>query len=273
VIVLVFACIMADMAISSTSIEPSPAVTLPQTTGTQPLPYPVGIPDKAEASGAAPPTARALNGYTLTYSTNFPGHEVPAGWIVYHGVPTSDPGAQFGSNHVVVSGGMLRLNTWRDPEYQNRWVTGGLCQCGKPQLYGAFFVRSRITGGGASAVQLLWPQSNEWPPELDFNETAGEINSTTATVHFGPTNQVAQSVLSINMLKWHTWGVIWSPTLITYTVDGQVWATMSNVSAQIPNIPMHLALQQQTWCSEDRLCPSTPVSMLVNWVVEYQEKK
>jgi beta-glucanase (GH16 family) len=121
-------------------------------------------------------------------------------------------------------------------------------------------------------VQLLYPQSNVWPPELDFNETGGQTDSTSATVHFGPSNQITQSVLSINMMKWHTWGVIWSPKKITYTVDGQVWATVTDASAEIPNVPMHLALQQQTWCNQDRLCPSAPVSMLVNWVAEYKAK-
>lgn len=270
VILVLFVGIVAGMALTSTSIGPQSAVVLPKTTGTQPLPYPVGVPDKAEASGMAPPGPTALKGYQLTYSTDFPGTKLPAGWIVYHAAPTGDPGAQFGSRHVVVSGGMLRLNTWRDPQYQNRWVTGGLCLCGVSQRYGAFFVRSRITGGGATAVELLWPSSNEWPPELDFNETGGRIDSTSATVHFGPTNQIVQSELRINMLQWHTWGVIWTPTSITYTVDGQVWGTVSNVAAQIPSVPMHLALQQQTWCNDGRLCPSAPVSMLVNWVAEYK---
>ncbi len=210
--------------------------------------YPVGIPDKAEASGMAPPKPKAMPNYILTYSSNFPGKSVPNGWIIYHGKPSNDPGAQFGSAHVVVRGGVLKLNTWRGPIYQNRWVTGGLCQCGMPLKYGAYFVRSRITGGGASAVQLLWPASNIWPPELDFNETEGRINYTSSTVHFGSTNQQEHRELNIDMLKWHTWGVIWSPSSILYTVDGAVWATVSNKVAQIPSVPMHLALQQQTWC-------------------------
>jgi hypothetical protein len=272
VILIIFVSFMFEIAITSTSIVPSTLVTLPTNNGSQPLPYPIGIPSSAEASGLAPPGPVALTGYEMTYTTNFPGSAVPAGWIVYHGVPMNDVGAQFGSAHVVVHGGMLQLNTWRDPQYQNRWVTGGLCQCGAPQRYGAFFVRSRLTGGGASAVQLLWPSSNQWPPEVDFNETGGSIKSTSETVHFGPTNQIFQSVLRIDMLKWHTWGVIWTPTTITYSVDGLEWSSVSNSDAGIPNVPMHLVLQQQTWCNQGRICPSAPVSMLVNWIAEYRTK-
>lgn len=261
--------VIVKSAISGTSSSSSGIITLP-TAGTYPLKYPVGTPDKDEASGMGPPNSRAMPGYKMTYSTSFPGGSVPSGWIVYHGQPTNDPGAQFGSAHVVVRGGMLRLNTWRDPGYQNRWVTGGLCLCGTPQTYGAYYVRSRVTGGGPTAVLLLWPASNKWPPEIDFNESSGKIGSTTATVHFGATNQQEHRELRIDMLKWHTWGVIWSPTSIVYTVDGVAWATESNNSASIPNVPMHLAIQQQTACLQGRLCPSAPVSMLVNWVAEYQ---
>jgi hypothetical protein len=267
---IVFMGVIVDFTVTSTSIVPSRLVSVPITTKTNPPPYPIGIPNSSEASGMAPPAPNAMSGYQMTYSTNFPGDAVPSGWTVYHGEPMTDTGAQFGTAHVVVRGGMLRLNTWRDPQYQNRWVTGGLCLCAKPQTYGAYFVRSRVTGGGASAVQLLWPATNAWPPEVDFNETGGRINSTSATDHFGPTNQIVQNELRINVLQWHTWGVIWTPTTLTYTVDGVAWATVSNRSAQIPDIPMHLALQQQTWCNFNRLCPSAPVSMLVNWVVAYQ---
>lgn len=262
--------VILGFALTSSSLEPSSVVTLPPiTTGAQPPPYPVGSLSKVEASGLRPPGANAMPGFTMTYATNFPGNTVPAGWIVYHGQPMSDAGAQFGSAHVVVRNGMLELNTWRDPQYQHRWVTGGLCQCGSPQTYGAYFVRSRITGGGASAVQLLWPASNTWPPELDFNETGGQITSTSSTVHYGPTNQIEQRELSINMLQWHTWGVIWTPTSIRYLVDGVEWASITTKS-EIPRVPMTLDLQQQTWCAQRRICPTAPVSMLVNWVVEYR---
>jgi len=35
-----------------------------------------------------------------------------------------------------------------------------------PKRTGAFFVRSRDTGGGATSVQLLYPESNVWPLRL-----------------------------------------------------------------------------------------------------------
>jgi beta-glucanase (GH16 family) len=72
------------------------------------------------------------------------------------------------------------------------------------------------------------------------------------------------------MTQWHTWGVVWTPTSITYTVDGHAWNSFTNAS-EVPDVPMTLDLQQQTWCGATPAwaCPSTPQSMQVDWVAEY----
>jgi hypothetical protein len=232
--------------------------------------YPIGTADRSEPSRMAPPEANALAGYKRSYVNDFKGKRVPAGWNVYTGVPGSDPGAQWGRRHVVVRGGLLQLNTWRDPAYHDEWVSGGLCQCGHRQTYGAYFVRSRVTGSGPTGVELLWPAGPGWPPEIDFNETGGGTTVSTATLHFGPTDQTVQQSITINMTQWHTWGVIWSPGSITYTVDGHVWGMIADPS-EIPNEPMTLDLQQQASCTpgQDYACPSSPQSMQIDWVAEY----
>jgi beta-glucanase (GH16 family) len=163
---------------------------------------------------------------------------------------------------------MLQLNTWQDPAYSDEWVTGGVCQCGYSQTYGAYFVRSRLTGPGPTGVELLWPVADVWPPEIDFNETGGDTTSTSATLHFGSSNSQDQQTLSIDMTQWHTWGVIWTPTSITYTVDGRAWGTVA-VSSEIPDQAMTLDLQQQTWCGSGWACPTSDQSMDVDWVAEY----
>ncbi len=228
----------------------------------------VGITDPNEPSGVAPPLANALNGYQQSYVTDFGGESLPSGWNVFTGRPGGDSGAQWGAAHVSVANGVLSLNTYQDPHYNNEWVSGGLCQCGRSQTYGAYFVRSRVTGAGPTSVELLWPLANTWPPEIDFNETTGGNGLTTATVHFTSNNQYDYRQLSINMTQWHTWGVIWSPTKLTYVVDGKVWASV-NVPSEIPDIPMTLDLQQQTWCPKKSNCPLSPQSTLVDWAAEY----
>ena len=246
--------------------------TAPPTTTAAPARYPIGVANTSAPSGYGPPSGSALPGYIQSYVTDFSGSALPTGWVSYSGKPMGDPGAQFGTAHVVVSGGLLQLNTWRDPQYNNAWVTGGLSQSAVTNTYGAYFVRSRLTGAGPTGVELLWPADNSWPPEIDFSETGGDTSSLSATVHFGPAsiNHIDQRTLSkVDMTKWHTWGVVWTPTAITYTVDGSVWGSVG-VAAAIPNVPMTLDLQQQTWCDSGWACPSTPQSMLVDWVAEYR---
>jgi hypothetical protein len=233
--------------------------------------YPAGIVDSSEPSGVAPPSPTALAGYRLTYETNFTGTSLPSGWNLFTGIPGGDPGGQFAADHVVVGDGLLSLNTWKDRAYQDRWVTGGLCQCGFSQTYGAYFVRSRITGAGANQAELLWPLTNTWPPEIDFNENGGRVDTTSSTVHFGSTNHIDQRHLLINMTLWHTWGVVWTPASITYVVDGYQWSSVA-VPAEIPAQPMTLDIEQRQLCELGRECPTVPQSMQVDWVAEYAPK-
>lgn len=254
---------------TTTTVAPVTTTTAaPVTTTTAATAFPVGTADSSEPSGMAPPSASALSGYSQSYVTDFSGSSLPSGWYTYSGQPGGDPGAQWAPGHVQVSGGLLQLNTYQDSSYGGEWVSGGLCQCGHAQAYGAYFVRARLTGAGPTGVMLLWPSANVWPPEVDFNETGGGVSGTSATVHYSSTNKQDQRSLSIDMTKWHTWGVIWTPTSITYTVDGRVWGTVTN-TAEIPSIAMTLDLQQQTWCSSGWACPSAPQSMQVDWVAEY----
>jgi beta-glucanase (GH16 family) len=195
---------------------------------------------------------------------------MPANWILYKGEPGGDPGANFDPAHVTVSGGLLRINTFEDANYNNQWVTGGTSFSGTPgQTYGAYFVRSRLTGPGPTGVELLWPDGSEWPPEIDFNETLGSATATTATVHYSSANSQVARNLNIDMTQWHTFGVIWTANSITYTVDGNVWGTVTQANA-IPNVPMHLSLQSQTWCASGWACPTVSQSMLVDWVAIYK---
>ena len=230
--------------------------------------YPTGTPDSAEPSGESPPGAQALVGYALRYENDFTGRRVPPGWYVFTGIPGGDPGGHFGISHVVVANGVLQLNTYRNPAWHNGWVTGGICQCGVARRYGAYFVRSRITGPGPTAVELLWPSNNTWPPEIDFNETGGTAASSTSSVHYGATNNVVRSKVDINMTLWHTWGVIWTPHYILYTVDGRLWGQL-RVASDISSVPMTLDFEQRQECQEHRQCPTAPESMQIDWVAEF----
>jgi beta-glucanase (GH16 family) len=256
---------------TTTTDPPTTTTTDPPTTTTSPpqnAAYPYGIVDASEPSGMAPPAADALSGYSQDYVNDFSGSSLPSGWDVFTGKPGGDPGAQWGASHVAVSGGLLQLTASQDPAYGNEWVTGAVCQCGLSRTYGAYFVRSRVTGAGPTNVELLWPVSG-WPPEIDFNETSGTTTATSATLHWSAQNdQDQRDLYNIDLTQWHTWGVIWTPTEVIYTVDGKVWGSVTK-SNEISSVPMTLDLTQQTWCASGWACPSSSQSMQIDWVAEY----
>jgi hypothetical protein len=259
---------------TTTGPTPTTTTTTPTTTTTTSgvstnTAYPIGTPNSSDQTGYAPPSATALAGYHQSYLTTFTGTSLPADWQLYEGAPQGDAGAQFDRAHVTVSGGLLRINTYQDPNFNNEWVTGGTSLTGiAGQTYGAYFVRSRETAAGDDDDELLWPDANVWPPEIDFNETYGTSTGSNATVHFNAANNQDARTVTIDMTQWHTWGVIWSPTSIIYTVDGNVWGTVTK-TAEIPTIPMHISLQSQTFCSAGWACPTVNNSLLVDWVAEY----
>jgi hypothetical protein len=242
-----------------------PTATLPTTA------YPVGTTSSSAPSHLAPPSAVAMPGYKLVYVDNFLTPGIPQGWYTFDGIPGGDPGGQFGPKHVVVQNGELILSTYRDKDYHDKWVTGGMCQCGLSSLYGAYFVRSRVTAGGPNEVELLWPANNQWPPEIDFNESSS-THGTTSTVHWDPADYILQGENSdVNMEAWHTWGVVWTPKKIVYVLDGRAWDVVTNPES-IPRIAMNLDLEQRTECTIHRQCPKGPVQMQVDWIAEYHLK-
>ncbi len=230
--------------------------------------YPVGVPNSAEPSGEAPPGRTALVGYRLSYVTDFGGTKLPRNWYLFTGIPGGDPGGRFLASHTVVTDGMLELLATENPSNHLHWFTGGVCQCGVAHVYGAYFVRSRLSGPGPNVAELLWPASNHWPPEIDFNETGGSDVWTSTSLHYGANNKIVRSGVHIDMTKWHTWGVIWSPTSVVYTVDGRVWGRFSQ-RARVPRVPMTLDFEQRTLCPLHRQCPTAPQQLYVDWVAEY----
>ncbi len=235
-------------------------------------PYPLGTPNSSEPSGMAPPSASALSGYGQTYVQDFAGTSVPSDWDVFTGKPGGNGNGQWAASQVQVSNGMLQETAALSG---SQWITGGACQCSDPQTYGAYFVRSRMTGPGPTQVELLFP-TNGWPPEVDFAETGGDTSRQWSTAIWGlnadgSPAQVVNTTYN-DLTQWHTWGVIWTPTSLIYTLDGQEWASVT-VPSEIPQQPMTLDIQQQTWCgaSPAWACPtaSQTASLQVDWVAEY----
>lgn len=217
-----------------------------------------------------------LPGWTFVAGDDFTGAStVPTDpWFLYDGIPGGTTEAQWDSSHVTLGNSIMTLSTYKDPAVNSDptiWVSGG-AMFYRPQIYGKYLVRWRAdTGDGVAAIGLLWPDNGGWPPEIDFFEDGGgDRQSTQATLHFEPTNEMIWRDTTGDFTQWHTLGVEWTPGRVDYTKDGAVWGTVQDsvegVSA-VPDIEMYLVLQTQMW--ESTVNTPTVVNMYVDWIVQY----
>ena len=79
-----------------------------------------------------------------------------------------------------------------------------------------------MTGPGPDQNEMLWPVAPVWPPEVDFNEMGYSTNVDVLDRPLRPRLGVRADDASFNMERWHTWGLIWTPTSMTFTIDGEV---------------------------------------------------
>lgn len=234
----------------------------------------------AAPSGVPMPTGDRP-GWRRVFSDDFVGTALDEDrWGAYWGQPAGDPGGWWEPSHVEVGGGAAILRTYRDPAVGGRWVSGGMSSApALKQRYGKYEVRFRMDAGyGIFPVLLLFASADRWPPEIDFAEDGGNTrvrDHMNATLHYGvrPNNRQIQRRVFADFTRWHTMGVEWTAGRIAYTLDGEVWATLTG-----PNVPaerMELDIQTQAGTQGDRWNPapddSTPpeVDMQVDWVVAY----
>lgn len=236
-----------------------------------------------DPSGVRMPTGN-IPGWSLVYSQDFNGSNLPPNWRAYSGTPGSDPFGYWDPANVTVSNGELHLGVRAndDPERRNTYSTGGVDFYGNPQVFGMYL--ARIKGDyepklQISDIALLWPSGDHsiWPPEIDFFEDAGGDRSNfTATLHPGPNGNnccVIPENLTNSASQWHTYGVKWTPTTITFTLDGKQWGKVIYKDrlappAHWPSIAMDLAMQSQNLGPAQPTAPIEP--MTVDWVVEYK---
>jgi hypothetical protein len=115
-------------------------------------------------------------GWREVFSDDFSGSSLSWRWTSYWGVPGGDPGGFFDPTHVSVAVGQLVIGGFKDPADNawdagpNTYVTGGISSSPSfAQTYGKHLVRFGFDPGvGIAHAILLWPQSNAWPPEIDF---------------------------------------------------------------------------------------------------------
>jgi beta-glucanase (GH16 family) len=230
------------------------------------------------AAGADVPAGpTAASPWKLVFRDNFSGSALDlTRWGPYYGQPKS--GGMWLPSHIKVADGMVTLQGYKDPAYGGKWVSAGIGnRRGLIQTYGKYRVRMRLDNAyGLSYAALLWPKSNVNPPEVDFAEGFGRsMARTKATVHSG--TQAAHVRLgkntTVDMTKWHTVGVEWTPNKLMFTIDNVGWWTVTG--NQVPSTPMVLDLQSQihdcsnpVWACPNATSPAR-MNMYIDWVETY----
>jgi beta-glucanase (GH16 family) len=213
---------------------------------------------------------------------------MPANWDAYNGTPGGESAneAKWVPSMCTFSGG------------EAHFTAAGIDSCGlqyygSPQKYGAWFARLKTdvepSGELFSNIFLLWPTSNDWPPEIDIYEDHGGRASTTANVYdtvgstcgsspsaqcLAPYAQGNSSTggVSNDDTQWHTYGVEWTPSGISWLIDGNVVYTASASQAKSPATQpaetMGMDLQSQNLQGTSG-ASSEEETMTVDWVEQF----
>jgi hypothetical protein len=279
--------IIGQYVVKGTPISPSPKAT-PKASAhpSSPAPdtgsvSPTGQQGSGDPSGENPFTT--LSGFTPAYVQEFNGDGMPSGYDEYNGTPggVSASQSQFVPSMCTFSDGEAHL-------LANGIDTCGLQYFGTPQTYGAWFARiqapSEQSGVSVGNVFLLFPANNEWPPEIDIYEDHGTRTATSSSVLNTVSSACSGQCISshvqsnghsggtaVDATQWHTYGVEWTPSGVTWFIDGRVifTAPTSQVpsGAQPPDTPMYMDLQSEN--TTGAAAPAGMTSMNVDWVEQF----
>lgn len=235
----------------------------------------------AMALGLAGPLATPLGharastpSFHLRFDAEFRLTHLTPGWTQYHGQDGCCRMTYWAPSHLVEGGGILTMKIGRDPAYGRRWISAGMNQARSlNQTYGWWAVRFRMARGtGTALAMMLWPQHG-WPPEIDFAEESPSMGASrsemTTTLHYGSGNTEIHHAIRANFTVWHTMGVIWTPGLIRFRLDGRTWATIRG--SEVPHQPMHLCIQTEVGPKgSDHTMPTSrtpsPTRLELDWV-------
>lgn len=138
-------------------------------------------------------------------------------------------------------------------------------------LYGRYVMRFRADAVlGYKLALLLWPDSGVWPGdgEIDFPE-ANLTSTIWGVVHYqGGTTATDQALYDslVTPTAWHTATITWLPSGITFQLDG---TTVGTTTTGIPDTPMHLVIQAETWTSGGIPTDAAAGNIQIAWLTVY----
>lgn len=120
------------------------------------------------------------------------------------------------------------------------------------QSYGRYSVRMRVDRPGLNEYYvafLLWPQSEVWPQDGEFDFPEGGLAGNAGGFHHysgvGACSgcQAVATDIGASFTQWHTYTMEWSPGRIRYLLDNTV---VLDSTLFVPSGPMRWQLQAET---------------------------
>jgi beta-glucanase (GH16 family) len=259
------------VAMDVTPLASAPPITPPVT------PPPVTPP----STGPTPPPISGT--WNLSFNDNFDTLN-PSTWTdEYWWGGNAGTQATFDPNNVSVSNGTLSLTATHQSETSNTGVanpytsglisTGGIAgiqPLGFSFTYGYIEVRTRIAPGqGMWSALWMLPVSHQDNYEMDVFENLGRAPTTfQGFVHNAPNYGSGVASLDFNMTQdYHVYGMDWEPDHVTWYVDGNAVATVTNTSL-ISTQAMYLMLNLDVggaWAG----FPDSTTPQSSSWLVDY----
>jgi len=224
-------------------------------------------------SGEPPPDTAAERygwGEPLPASDEFDytGPPDPAKWGVYDGEGHDGNGVR-DPDQVTVADGYLRIEGTEDG------ASGGLAASFNQQ-YGRWECRARfesLASGGESyhPVLIVWPESEEWPEdgEYDWLEIEDvDTDQIQAYLHYPhPPGPIEQEYVTgpdgIDFTEWHNFAFEWVEGSLRGFLDGEEWFSLdgsmtSSNGRRLDSMPSgHLTIQLDNFTGSSGLQPAT----------------
>jgi hypothetical protein len=192
------------------------------------------------SGGTAVRTAAARYGWrNLVARDDFTGSVLNQSWGAYES-PGNDGKGVRSPRRITLNHGILRMTGTSDG------TTAGMTWS-HPQKYGRWEIRARFPAGCGCyhPVLILWPTEHPWPAggELDYAEVFdGGRQKLNFFMHYGADNRQDWGGRRIDMTRWHTFAVEWTPDHIVGFVDGEPF--FRNTQSDIhPPGPMNQTIQ------------------------------
>lgn len=135
------------------------------------------------------------------------------------------------------------------------------------QTYGRYSIRLKVDNPNLQEyyiASLLWPQSERWPADGEFDFPEGGLAGTVSGFHHyagvGACAgcQLEAAFTGARFTDWHTYTIEWSPSRVRYLLDDRV---VLDSTDWVPSTPMRWQIQVET-----NGYGSNSGNLLVDWV-------